>query len=106
MIVILQLFRLVLVLVAWVAMLYDNYHHRDLKLVCYAYTFLVLSAVAAIFASMASQAQNPIVVVFDYLTHIFGILLAGLLFLLTAYAAHQQMNAVEEKTKQIFGVKK
>ena len=104
--VILQLFRLVLAFVAWVAILYDNYHHRDLKLVCYAYTFLVLSSIAAIFASMASQAQNPIIVVFNYLTHIFGILLAGLLFLLTAYAANQQMKAVEEKTKQVFGVKK
>ena len=96
------LFRIVLALTAWIAILYDNYRHRDLKLVAYAYTFLVLGSISAYFYSLYLDLHHPLSNTFLYFTHISAALLAGIMFALTAYAAHQHMNNVEEKTKKAF----
>lgn len=91
----LLLFRVILALTAWIAILYDNYKHRDLRLVGYAYTFLVVGTASAFFSFLP---QINYANASRYATHIFAILLAGLLFALTAYKAYHNMHAIQQKT--------
>ena len=98
-----QLFRLILALTAYTAIMYDNYRHRDLKMVAYAYTFLVLSTTASILSNYFNFIGNMVARdLFNYLTSVFGVLVAGMLFFLTSYYAHQKMIRVEEETKLAF----
>lgn len=96
-----MVFRIILALTAWIVILYDNYRHKDLKLVAFAYTFLVLGSISSAFLDVFLEFRLASEV-FNYLTHIFAVLLAGFLFALTAYTAHKKMKKVEEKTKMAF----
>jgi|SRR3989344_1966205 len=98
----LMLFRVILALTAWLAIFYDNYKHRDLRLVAYAYTFLVLGTVSSVFYIIYQDLWTPSSYFFEYLTHIFAVLVAGLLFALTAYSSNRHMKLVEEKVAKAF----
>ncbi|MFH1053257.1 MAG: hypothetical protein V1740_02455 [Candidatus Woesearchaeota archaeon] len=101
--IIFNLFRLILVLIAFFAMLIDNYKHRDLKIASFAYTFLVLGSFSGIFYLYFGFVKlEAIEITFKYLVHIFGIMLAGIMFFLTAYAANKKIMLIERKTKEAF----
>lgn len=94
----LLLFRIILALTALFAILYDNYRHKDLRLVGFAYTFLVLGTISAFFSEKFFPAASDYSAISLFMTHLFAILIAGIFFALTAYKAHQKMSAVQQKT--------
>ena len=98
----LLLFRVVLALTAWLAIIYDNYRHRELKFVAYAYTFLVLGVICSAFYGLYTELFPSIAKIFLYSTHLLAVLLAGIMFALTAYASNKHMNLVENKIAKAF----
>ena len=98
----LLIFRIILALTAWIAILIDNYKHRDLKYVGYAYTFLVLGTLAGFFSYWYSYRSLILSYYSQYLLHLFAVFFTGLLFALTAYTSHLQMNKVKEATTKAF----
>ena len=79
----------------------DNYKRRDLRLVAFAYTFLVLSTISEILLKFFIYINvAPAETVFTYLTPVFGIFIAGILFFLTSWSAHRKMESIEKRTRE------
>jgi hypothetical protein len=90
------IFKLMLALIALIAMTIDFMRHHELKYIFIAYVFLVLSA-----GSIALKDFYD-VVGFDFTFHFFGITMAGLLFAKTAYSANKRITAIKKKTRRKF----
>ena len=95
------LFRVMLALTAWLATLFDIVKHKDLKLVFFGYTFLVVGSVSGVFYILAEK--SPLKPFFLLAMHVFAVLFSGVFFALTAYAVHKKICQVEEKTKKAMG---
>jgi uncharacterized sodium:solute symporter family permease YidK len=106
------IFKLMLALIALLAMTIDFIRHRELKYIFVAYFCLVMSA-----GVIALQDFYSIVIVgtaistledfyynigLDFAFHFFGITMAGLLFAKTAYSSNSRIIAIKQKTRRKF----